>query len=421
MQRRARARLHARRPDQPGLRLGRRRDRLLRHEQAGHPRRGRRRGARRARVPAHGDARAAVPGARRQARRRHRRRVHLDGLLADVGPPGRDRGDARLPPRHEGHARRERGPRGDRGRRHRHLPGRPGRGSSPTRSRQGDRRRVHPDGARRAGRVRPAPPGAGARHGVHHPVRPRPAGHRPGPGARLARQPGNEGPEATKQWRLKADAVTFETGRPGRVRHRRRADRRRDGGPGDRRGPARGLRRRRLPQGPGPGRHPDPPDARRAAARVPVDRAVHERGQGAALPDDGARGGGAQPQLHRVRAAVHAARRPSPSRPAACSAPARRSGSATCAASGIEYGTTLQTLEPQYHQGAGYRSVTENRFTGVNHDYIRDDSPRVHPARAVALHRLRPLRPTSAPRSSAPRATTSCASASTRWSRRRST
>ena len=41
---------------------------------------------------------------------------------------------------------------------------------------------------------------------------------------------------------------------------------------------------------------------------------------------------------------------------------------------GIEYGTTLQTLEPQYHQGAGYRSVTENRFTGVNHDYIRDDS-----------------------------------------------
>src|SRR5262245_39248260 len=41
---------------------------------------------------------------------------------------------------------------------------------------------------------------------------------------------------------------------------------------------------------------------------------------------------------------------------------------------GIEYGTTLQTLQPQYHQGAGYRSVTENRFTGTNHDYIRDDS-----------------------------------------------
>ena len=41
---------------------------------------------------------------------------------------------------------------------------------------------------------------------------------------------------------------------------------------------------------------------------------------------------------------------------------------------GIEYGTTLKTLEPQFHAGAGYRSVTENRFTGINHDYIRDDS-----------------------------------------------
>ena len=41
---------------------------------------------------------------------------------------------------------------------------------------------------------------------------------------------------------------------------------------------------------------------------------------------------------------------------------------------GIEYGTTLQTLEPQHHDGAGYRSVTENRFTGINHDYVRDDS-----------------------------------------------
>ncbi len=41
---------------------------------------------------------------------------------------------------------------------------------------------------------------------------------------------------------------------------------------------------------------------------------------------------------------------------------------------GIEYGTTLTTLEPAFHQGAGYRSVSENRFTGINHDYIRDDS-----------------------------------------------
>ena len=41
---------------------------------------------------------------------------------------------------------------------------------------------------------------------------------------------------------------------------------------------------------------------------------------------------------------------------------------------GIEYGTTLRTLEKNFHQGAGYRSVTENRFTGANHDYVRDDS-----------------------------------------------
>ena len=40
---------------------------------------------------------------------------------------------------------------------------------------------------------------------------------------------------------------------------------------------------------------------------------------------------------------------------------------------GIEYGTTLQTLEPS-RTGFSYRSVLENRFTGYNHDYIRDDS-----------------------------------------------
>ena len=117
-------RLHARRPDQPGLRFGRRGDRLLRHEQAGDPRRGRRRVHRRPRVPADGHARPAVPRSRRQAGRRHRRRVHLDGLLADLGPAGRQGGDPRLSPRHEGHAGVERGPRGDRGRRHGHLPGR---------------------------------------------------------------------------------------------------------------------------------------------------------------------------------------------------------------------------------------------------------------------------------------------------------
>jgi len=40
---------------------------------------------------------------------------------------------------------------------------------------------------------------------------------------------------------------------------------------------------------------------------------------------------------------------------------------------GIEYGTTLKTLEPS-RTGTSYRSVSENRFTGTNHDYLRDDS-----------------------------------------------
>jgi formate dehydrogenase major subunit len=40
---------------------------------------------------------------------------------------------------------------------------------------------------------------------------------------------------------------------------------------------------------------------------------------------------------------------------------------------GIEYGTTLRTLEPQ-RTGMSLRSVSENRFTGSNHDYLRDDS-----------------------------------------------
>ncbi|HEX5451437.1 MAG TPA: FAD-dependent oxidoreductase, partial [Candidatus Limnocylindrales bacterium] len=40
---------------------------------------------------------------------------------------------------------------------------------------------------------------------------------------------------------------------------------------------------------------------------------------------------------------------------------------------GIEYGTTLKTLEPQ-RSGLSFRSVETNRFTGYNHDYIRDDS-----------------------------------------------
>ena len=125
-------------------------------------------------------------------------------------PPGREGGDPRLPPRHEGHARVERGPRGDRGGRHRHLPGRP----RPGRHGQGQqrhRRRVHPDEARRARRVRPAPPRARARHRVHDPVRPRAARDRPGAGARLDRA---RAPPARRRRRTSASRPTRSRSRP---------------------------------------------------------------------------------------------------------------------------------------------------------------------------------------------------------------
>ena len=100
---------------------------------------------------------------------------------------GAERGHPRLPPRHEGHAGVGRGPRGDRGGCHRHLPGRPDPRAHRRDDRQGHGRRVHPDAARRARRLRPAAARAGPRHGVHDPLRSGPARHRPGPGPRLDR------------------------------------------------------------------------------------------------------------------------------------------------------------------------------------------------------------------------------------------
>ena len=226
----------------------------------------------------------------------------------------------------------ERGPRGDRGRRH--APSsRPARSGSITDEKgNGHRRRVHPDGARRARRLRPAPPGARARHRVHDPVRPRAAGDRPGPGARLARPGPGRGPRRPSSSACKADAVTFETGRPGVF------------GTGDVR-----IGAATVVQAVAEGR--------RAAYAVDaylkgLDLAAIRTRQTLAEPQPeflsivpftsevkepryrlkAMRGRGAQPQLHRVRDPVHAARRRSPSRRAASSAPARRSASATCAA-----------------------------------------------------------------------------------------
>ena len=141
--------------------------------------------------------------------------------------------------------------------------------------------RVHPDEARRARRLRPAParsppPGRSSRS--------------PATGScwRSARGrtstwigPGSEGPQATRNKPPEGRRGHVRDGPARRVRQRRRPGRRGDGRPGGRRGPPLGVRGRRLPEGPRPVGDQDPPAAGRAAARVPLDRAVHERAEGA--------------------------------------------------------------------------------------------------------------------------------------------
>ena len=395
----------------------RHRHRLLRHQQAGHPERGRRRRHRRPRVPAHGHARPAVPGPRGHPGRRRRRRLHRrwtasrtsvrQGASEVTLVYRRDMKD--MPAS-------QRGPRGHRGGRHRHLPGRPDARHHGREDRQGHGHRVHPDAAGRARRVRPAPPGA---------RRPAPSSRSPAtaccsPSARarssLDSAPATRASSAdASNRRLEADAVTFETGAPGRVRHRRRPDRRRDRRPGDRRGPPRRLRRGRLPQGQRPGRHPHPPDARRAAARVPLDRAVHRRDQGAALPPQGARGRGPQHATTSSTRSRTPATRPMAESTRCLQCTCEAIGFCDLRRLGIEYGTTLKTLEPQFHQGAGYRSRHREPVHRRQPRLRPRRQPRVHPARARRAASTAAGAPTCAPRSWAPPATTSCGSASTPW------
>jgi NADPH-dependent glutamate synthase beta subunit-like oxidoreductase/formate hydrogenlyase subunit 6/NADH:ubiquinone oxidoreductase subunit I/ferredoxin len=185
--------------------------------------------------------------------------------------------------------------------------------------------------------------------------------------------PGSEGPQATKQKRLKADAVTFQTDRPGVF------------GTGDVRIGAATVVAAVA-------------EGRRSAYAVDaylkgLDLTAIKTRQQLAEP---------QPEFlsivpftsevkeprYRLKAMEPELRNRSyieyeiPYSREEAVAESTRCLQCTCEAIGfcdlrrlgIEYGTTLQTLEPQYHQGAGYRSVTENRFTGTNHDYIRDDS-----------------------------------------------
>ncbi len=185
--------------------------------------------------------------------------------------------------------------------------------------------------------------------------------------------PGNDGLEATKQRRLKADAVTFQTGRAGVF--------------------ATG-------------------DVRIGAATVV--QAIAEGRRSAYAMDAFLRGldlsaiktrqtlAEPQPEFlsivpftsevkeprYRMKAMEPEARNSSyveyeiPYTRAEVVAESTRCLQCTCEAIGfcdlrrlgIEYGTTLSTLEPNRDGGAGVRSVSENRFTGRNHDYLRDDS-----------------------------------------------
>src|SRR5438093_2907546 len=184
---------------------------------------------------------------------------------------------------------------------------------------------------------------------------------------------GSEGPEATKQRRLKADAVTFETGRAGVF------------GTGDVR-----VGSATVVQANGEGRR--------------TAYAVDAYLLGLDLGEIRTRQTLAEPQpeflsivpftsevkepRYRLRSMDAEIRNKSyveyeiPYSRQEAMAESQRCLQCTCEAIGycdlrrlgIEYGTTLPTLEPDYHQGAGYRSLTENRFTGTNHDYIRDDS-----------------------------------------------
>jgi NADPH-dependent glutamate synthase beta subunit-like oxidoreductase/formate hydrogenlyase subunit 6/NADH:ubiquinone oxidoreductase subunit I/ferredoxin len=194
-----------------------------------------------------------------------------------------------------------------------------------------------------------------------------------GPELDWLEQPGNDGPEATRQHRLKADAVTFETGRAGVF------------GTGDVRVGAATVVQAVA-------------EGRRAAYAVDaylngLDLAAIRTRQTLAEPQPEFLSivpftGEIKEPRYRMRALPAEERNRNyteyelPYTREAAVAESTRCLQCTCEAIGfcdlrrlgIEYGTTLQTLEPHHHQGAGYRSVTENRFTGVNHDYIRDDS-----------------------------------------------
>jgi len=194
-----------------------------------------------------------------------------------------------------------------------------------------------------------------------------------GPELDWASEPGNEGVEATKNRRLKADAVTFSTGRAGVF------------GTGDVRigaatvveAIAEGRRAAYAVDAYLKGMDLDAIRTRQTLAEpqpeflsiVPFTGEIKEpRYRLKPLPAEQRNDSYIEYELPYTREEAMA----ESTRCLQCTCEAI--GFCDLRRLGIEYGTTLTTLEPENHQGAGFRSITENRFTGINHDYIRDDS-----------------------------------------------
>ena len=243
----------------------------------------------------------------------------------------------------------------------------------------------------RARRIRPPPPRAGRGHRVRDRVRPRAAGHRPGPAARLA------GPRLRRRRRPPRTAASPRTRSPSRP-----------GAPGvfgtgDVRvgaatvvqAVAEGRRAAYAIDAYLQGQDLDAIKTRQTLAEpqpefltiVPYTGEVKEpRYRLKAMPRRGA-----QQELRRVRDPVHASQRRWPNRSAACSARARRSATATCAA---RASSTARRWPRSSRSGPAsrYRSVDGEPLHRHQPRLHPRRQPRVHPARAVALHRLRPLR-----------------------------
>ncbi len=225
--------------------------------------------------------------------------------------------------------------------------------------------------------------------------------------------PGNAGPAGDQAASPRCRRGDLRDRPAGRLRDRRCPDRSGHGRRGRRGGPAGRVRPRCLPPGPGPQRHPDPPAAGRASAGVPVDRAVHERDEGAPHPAQGAASRGPAAATTSSTRSRTAARRRSTSRPAASSAPARRSASAT---SGVSASSTARPSRrsrtrttPGPATEASPRTASPAPITTTSATTATPSSCASRRAASTAG-----AAPRCAPKSSGRPATTSCGSASTR-------